>query len=224
MTIANTLPILAAVTIATWLGDYFIKTATLSPDGLRHPNFAIGSVLYGLTAIGWYYLMKSHSLVMVAVIFTAMTIIVLGEVLIRIRAQQHPRDPDAHERYGRDDEVVRREHGDADHIGQREAGPAHRTGSIADQRTLAMLPTCNRSHASRGHEPAHQYHFRGQASAAGAVRIDLTLAAHPDLSDAQDVSGGAWGGSVYDATAILRVIAAGKRALASEGSSSVPSP
>ncbi len=40
----------------------------------------------------------------------------------------------------------------------------------------------------------------------------------------QDVSGGAWGGSVYDATAILRVIAAGKRALASEGSSSVPSP
>jgi putative YjhG/YagF family dehydratase len=30
----------------------------------------------------------------------------------------------------------------------------------------------------------------------------------------QDVSGGAWGGSVYDAEAILRVIAAGKRALA----------
>lgn len=29
----------------------------------------------------------------------------------------------------------------------------------------------------------------------------------------QDVSGGAWGGSVYDADAILRVIAAGKRAL-----------
>jgi putative YjhG/YagF family dehydratase len=31
----------------------------------------------------------------------------------------------------------------------------------------------------------------------------------------QDVSGGAWGGSVYDADAILRVIAAGKRALES---------
>jgi hypothetical protein len=29
----------------------------------------------------------------------------------------------------------------------------------------------------------------------------------------QDVSGGAWGGAVYDADAILRVIAAGKRAL-----------
>jgi dihydroxyacid dehydratase/phosphogluconate dehydratase len=30
----------------------------------------------------------------------------------------------------------------------------------------------------------------------------------------QDVSGGAWGGAVYDADTILRVIAAGKRALA----------
>jgi dihydroxyacid dehydratase/phosphogluconate dehydratase len=29
----------------------------------------------------------------------------------------------------------------------------------------------------------------------------------------QDVSGGAWGGSVYDTESILRVIAAGKRAL-----------
>jgi putative YjhG/YagF family dehydratase len=47
------------------------------------------------------------------------------------------------------------------------------------------------------------------------------LAADPALPDdtriwaaLQDVSGGAWGGSVYDTDAILRVIAAGKRALA----------
>jgi putative YjhG/YagF family dehydratase len=47
------------------------------------------------------------------------------------------------------------------------------------------------------------------------------LAADPALPDdtriwaaLQDVSGGAWGGSVFDADAILRVIAAGKRALA----------
>jgi putative YjhG/YagF family dehydratase len=46
------------------------------------------------------------------------------------------------------------------------------------------------------------------------------LAADPALPDdtriwaaLQDVSGGAWGGSVFDADAILRVIAAGKRAL-----------
>ena len=34
----------------------------------------------------------------------------------------------------------------------------------------------------------------------------------------QDVSGGTWGGCVYDVDSILRVIAAGKRALASEAS------
>jgi putative YjhG/YagF family dehydratase len=46
------------------------------------------------------------------------------------------------------------------------------------------------------------------------------LAPDPDLPDdtriwaaLQDVSGGTWGGAVYDAEAILRVIAAGKRAL-----------
>ncbi|HET7054838.1 MAG TPA: hypothetical protein VFI12_00170, partial [Thermomicrobiales bacterium] len=46
------------------------------------------------------------------------------------------------------------------------------------------------------------------------------LAADPALPDdtriwaaLQDISGGAWGGSVYDADAILRVIEAGKRAV-----------
>jgi dihydroxyacid dehydratase/phosphogluconate dehydratase len=49
------------------------------------------------------------------------------------------------------------------------------------------------------------------------------LAADPTLPDdtrlwaaLQDVSGGTWGGAVFDADSILRVIAAGKRALRSE--------
>jgi hypothetical protein len=51
-----------------------------------------------------------------------------------------------------------------------------------------------------------------------AARPDL--AADTNLPDdtrlwaaLQDVSGGAWGGSVYDVDAILRVIAAGKTAI-----------
>jgi putative YjhG/YagF family dehydratase len=54
--------------------------------------------------------------------------------------------------------------------------------------------------------------------AARSLRLDL--AADPHLPDdtrlwaaLQDVSGGTWGGSVFDADAILRVIAAGKKAL-----------
>ncbi len=77
MTLPNTLPILAIVAGATLVGDYFIKTAALSPSGIQNPRLAIGAVLYGLTAIGWFILMKGHSLAMVAVIFTAMTTVVL---------------------------------------------------------------------------------------------------------------------------------------------------
>ncbi len=54
------------------------------------------------------------------------------------------------------------------------------------------------------------------------------LAADPDLPDdtriwaaLQDVSGGTWGGAVFDADAVLRVIAAGKRMLANEAASGV---
>ena len=78
MTLPNTLPILAMVVGATLVGDYFIKSASLSQSGLLNPRLAIGAVIYGLTAIGWFFLMRSHSLAMVAVIFTAMTTVVLA--------------------------------------------------------------------------------------------------------------------------------------------------
>ena len=60
-----------------------------------------------------------------------------------------------------------------------------------------------------------------------AARILAERAPHPELAPdpalpddtriwaaLQDASGGTWGGAVFDADAILRVIAAGKRALA----------
>jgi dihydroxyacid dehydratase/phosphogluconate dehydratase len=63
--------------------------------------------------------------------------------------------------------------------------------------------------------------------AADGARILSARAPHPGLAPdpdlpadtriwaaLQDVSGGTWGGAVYDADAILRVLAAGKRALA----------
>lgn len=78
MTLPNTLPILVIVAAATLVGDNFIKTAALSPTGIHSPRLGIGAVIYGLTAIGWFFLMRSHSLAMVAVIFTAMTTVVLA--------------------------------------------------------------------------------------------------------------------------------------------------
>ena len=78
MTLSNTLPILVVVAVATLVGDYFIKTAALSPAGIHNPRLAIGAIVYGLTALGWFFLMRSHSLAMIAVIFTAMTTVVLA--------------------------------------------------------------------------------------------------------------------------------------------------
>ena len=78
MTLPNSLPILVAVAAATLVSDYFIKAAALSATGIHNPLLTIGAVIYGLTAIGWFFLMRSHSLAMVAVIYTAMTTIVLA--------------------------------------------------------------------------------------------------------------------------------------------------
>lgn len=74
----KTLPILVIITIATLLGDYLIKKATMSPAGLLSPHIISAAILYGLTAIGWFHLMKSQSLAMIAVAFTASTIIALS--------------------------------------------------------------------------------------------------------------------------------------------------
>lgn len=74
----KTIAILLAVTAATIAGDYFIKIASDKPKGLLTITFGIGLVLYALPAIGWYFLMKSHSLAVIGVIYSAATVIMLA--------------------------------------------------------------------------------------------------------------------------------------------------
>lgn len=69
--------ILGIVTIATLLGDYFLKIATGKVGGMASGWFAAGAMTYGLLAIGWYFLMKSNSLATIAVMFSASTILLL---------------------------------------------------------------------------------------------------------------------------------------------------
>ena len=59
-------------------GDYFIKVASARPDGLISIEFTIGVILYGATALGWYFLMKSHSLAEIGVVYSASTILLLA--------------------------------------------------------------------------------------------------------------------------------------------------
>ena len=78
MTAPKSLLILLLITCATLLGDFYIKKAAMAPSGLRSPELFAGALLYGVTAIGWFYLMKSQSLAVIAVAFTASTIIALS--------------------------------------------------------------------------------------------------------------------------------------------------
>ena len=70
--------ILCVITFLTLVGDYAIKVATNAERGLLSPWFILGAFLYGLPAIGWFYLMKSHSLAMIGVMYSASTIVLLA--------------------------------------------------------------------------------------------------------------------------------------------------
>ena len=73
----SSLLILSIVTAATIVGDYLIKMATSRPEGLLSVWFLGGTISYALSAIGWYFLMKSNSLATIGVMFSASTIILL---------------------------------------------------------------------------------------------------------------------------------------------------
>lgn len=77
MKVPNTFLILGIVTIATLLGDYFLKMAAGKTEGMRTGWFAAGVVSYALLAIGWYFLMKGNSLATIGVMFSALTILLL---------------------------------------------------------------------------------------------------------------------------------------------------
>lgn len=70
--------ILCAITMMTLFGDYCIKLASGKPEGLLSAQFSIGAILYGTTAIGWFFLMKSQSLAMIGVLFSVSTMIMLA--------------------------------------------------------------------------------------------------------------------------------------------------
>jgi drug/metabolite transporter (DMT)-like permease len=70
--------ILIVIILLTLLGDHFIKVASQKPSGLLTPTFLLGALLYALPAVGWFYLMRSHSLAMIGVFYSAGTILVLA--------------------------------------------------------------------------------------------------------------------------------------------------
>ena len=70
--------ILTAIILVTLVGDYMIKVASQKPNGLMTITFVGGALLYALPAIGWFYLMRTHSLAAIGVFYSAATILILA--------------------------------------------------------------------------------------------------------------------------------------------------
>lgn len=74
----TSLLILVAVTLSTVLGDWCIKIASTHPSGLTGLHFLMGALFYGLPAVGWFFLMRTHSLAAIAVFYSSATVILLA--------------------------------------------------------------------------------------------------------------------------------------------------
>jgi len=74
----TTAVVLLAIVASTLFGDYLIKLASDEDGGLASLRFVFGMVLYGLPAIGWFFLMRSHSLAAIGVLYSVTTLLLLA--------------------------------------------------------------------------------------------------------------------------------------------------
>lgn len=74
----STVLILLAVIASTFAGDYLIKISSDKEGGLLTLTFLAGAMLYGLPAIGFFYMMRDHSLAAVGVFYSAATIVLMA--------------------------------------------------------------------------------------------------------------------------------------------------
>ena len=70
--------IMAPITLTTIAGDYCVKTASGSEGNNSYLMLLAGALLYGISAIGWFVLMRTHSLAAIGVFYSASTIITLA--------------------------------------------------------------------------------------------------------------------------------------------------
>ena len=59
--------------VSVW-GDYFIKKASLQKDWTGWKQLIIGGLIYGVTAIGWFYVMRTFKLFTIGLIHSLLAI------------------------------------------------------------------------------------------------------------------------------------------------------
>jgi drug/metabolite transporter (DMT)-like permease len=78
MSSVSALLVLLPITLATIAGDYCVKMASGSQSQNSYFVLLAGACLYGISAIGWFVLMRTHSLATIGVLYSATTIIMLA--------------------------------------------------------------------------------------------------------------------------------------------------
>ena len=84
----RSLILLLFVTGLTLTGDYFLKSAAMRYEKPSSVLFWVGLILYGLPAFGWFYLMKSHSLAQIGVLYSSVTVVALALVGLLVFKEQ----------------------------------------------------------------------------------------------------------------------------------------
>lgn len=66
--------IVMALELISVLGDYFIKKASLQRDLTGWKQLLIGGLIYGATAMGWFYVMRTFKLFTIGLIHSILAI------------------------------------------------------------------------------------------------------------------------------------------------------
>jgi drug/metabolite transporter (DMT)-like permease len=74
----NPLFLMIILTASTLVGDYLIKLSSLNEGGLLSRRFLAGMSFYALPAVGWFVLMRSHSLAALGVWYAASTLVLMA--------------------------------------------------------------------------------------------------------------------------------------------------
>ena len=90
--ITFSIAIIAFLSFIGVVGDFFIKLSGAGPETIKGKWFIIGFMIYGLTAFGWFYVMKNIKLATLGVfyaIFSALFLVGVG-VFYKKSAQNYP--------------------------------------------------------------------------------------------------------------------------------------
>ena len=63
--------------VVTVIGDFFVKKGSLMPHFTGFKSLLLGAFIYGITAIGWFFMMRETKLSTIGTIYSITTVVLL---------------------------------------------------------------------------------------------------------------------------------------------------